>query len=508
MYRPLVLALADGWSTVDHAMFITMIAPECAPAAKVGGLGDVVHGLSKELSIRGHAVEIILPKYDCMRYDRIYGLTVAYAGLSVPFHGEWIRCDVYFGFVDGLKCFFIDPQSHHNFFNRRVYYGNQDDTARFAFFSRAALEFLLKSNKHPDIIHCHDWQTALVPVLFWEMYQHLGLRHPRICYTLHNLGHQGLQGEHILRQVGLNPGVLMTHERLLDDHRPGTVNLLKGGIVYSNFVSTVSPTYAHEIRFTAAGMGLQRILEVHHRKFGGVLNGIDYNVWNPEVDSHIARRYALHNLEEKYANKQALRERLWLRHEFKPIVAFVGRLDHQKGVHLVFDAVPYCLNNGCQFVLLGSSPHGHVNELFWQLKRRYNDHPDCHLEIGYDEELAHLIYAGSDMILVPSEYEPCGLTQIIGLKYGTVPIVRNTGGLADTVFDADHAPRPYHERNGYVFNDYSWAGLESALRRAIGMWNHYPQHFRELVSNGMRYDFSWNYPAQHYLNIYNYIREP
>lgn len=488
-------------------MFITMIAPECAPAAKVGGLGDVVHGLSKELAIRGHAVEIILPKYDCMRYDRICGLTMAYAGLWVPFYGEWIRCDVHFGFVDGLRCFFIEPQSHHNFFNRRVYYGNQDDTARFAFFSRAALEFLLKANKHPDIIHCHDWQTALVPVLFWEMYQHLGLRRPRICYTLHNLGHQGLQGEHILRQVGLNPGALMHHDRLLDDHRPGTVNLLKGGIVYSNFVSTVSPTYAHEIRFTGAGMGLQRILGAHHRKFGGVLNGIDYQVWNPEVDSHIARPYGLEGLEDKYANKHALRERLWLRHEFKPIVAFIGRLDHQKGVHLVFDAVPYCLNNGCQFVLLGSSPHGHINELFWQLKRRYNEHPDCHLEIGYDEELAHLIYAGSDMILVPSEYEPCGLTQIIGLKYGTVPIVRNTGGLADTVFDADNAPRPYHERNGYVFNDYNWSGLQSALHRAIGMWNHYPQHFRELMTNGMRYDFSWNYPAQHYLHIYEHIRE-
>jgi starch synthase len=365
---------------------------------------------------------------------------------------------------------------------------------------------MLKTNRHPDIIHCHDWQTGLVPVLLYEIYQGLGMTHPRVCYTLHNVGHQGLQGEHILRQVGLNPGALMTHDRLLDDYRPGTVNLMKGGIVYSNFVTTVSPHYAYEIRFTSLGMGLQRILDVHHQKFGGVLNGVDYSVWNPAVDSQIARRYAIETLQDKYVNKEALRSRLWLRHEFKPLVAFVGRLDHQKGVHLIFDAVSYCLNSGCQFVLLGSSPQGHINDAFWRLKQRFNDHPDCHLEIGYNEDLSHLIYAGADIILVPSGYEPCGLTQIIGLKYGTVPVVRNTGGLADTVFDANYSSRPYHERNGYVFNDYNWSGLESALRRAIGLWNHYPKYFRELMVNGMRYDFSWNHPGQDYLNIYNYIK--
>src|SRR6185369_17329045 len=152
---------------------------------------------------------------------------------------------------------------------------------------------------------------------------------------------------------------------------------MKGGIVCANFVTTVSPTYAREVRYTHLGMGLQRILGVHQQKFGGVLNGIDYQVWNPELDSHISSRYSIEKLPEKYANKKALRERLWLRHEFKPIVTFVGRLDHQKGVHLVFGAVPYCLANGCQFVLLGSSPHGHVNDMFWQLKQRFNDHPDC-----------------------------------------------------------------------------------------------------------------------------------
>ena len=158
-------------------------------------------------------------------------------------------------------------------------------------------------------------------------------------------------------------------------------------------------------------------------------------------------------------------------------------------------------------MLLGSSPDARIGQHFWGLKQQYNDNPDCHLELGFNEELSHLIYAGADLILVPSLFEPCGLTQMIGLKYGTVPIVRNTGGLADTVFDANFAERPYHERNGYVFNDFNPPGIESALHRAIGMWYSYPKYFRELMHNGMRYDFSWNYPGQHYLNVYEHIRD-
>jgi starch synthase len=484
-----------------------MITPECAPVAKVGGLGDVAQGLSYELSIRGNAVELILPKYDCMRYDRIWGLTRTLTGLMVPFHSESISCDVFFGFVDGLKCFFIEPHSPHNFFNRGVFYGQRDDPERYAFFCRAALEFLLQSNKHPEIIHCHDWQTGLVPLLLFESFKYRGMTHPRVCYTLHNVGHQGLTGEHILRQVGLNPAPYMRSDRVQDDYSPSTVNLMKTGIVFSNFVTTVSPGYAREIRTTTLGHGLQRVLNIHGAKLGGVLNGIDYNTWNPEVDRLIPFHYSAEEVGDKYGNKEALRNRLLLRQEFKPIVAVVGRLDRQKGVELVRHAMYYALSHGGQFVLLGSSPDAKISHEFGRLKHELNDHPDCHLELAYNEELSHLIYAGSDMIVIPSIYEPCGLTQMIGMKYGTVPVVRNTGGLADTVFDADHAPKPYNERNGFVFNDYNYQGLESAMSRAFRMWYETPQYFRELAVNGMRTDYSWNRPGTDYMNIYEFIRE-
>lgn len=211
-------------------------------------------------------------------------------------------------------------------------------------------------------------------------------------------------------------------------------------------------------------------------------------------------------LENKYLNKELLRDRLLLRKVFKPIIAYVGRLDFQKGVNLIRHGIFYALENGGQFVLLGVSPDPSTNDHFWHLKRHLNDNPDCHLEIGFDEELSHLVYAGSDMIIMPSLYEPCGLAQMIALKYGAVPIVRSIGGLADTVFDRDYSSKPMHERNGYVFHQADAKGLESAMRRAIGLWYDYPNEFRQLLINGMKYDYSWNYPGQHYLNIYEYIR--
>ncbi|MGF1615777.1 MAG: glycogen synthase GlgA [Gammaproteobacteria bacterium] len=488
-------------------MYVAMISPECAPVAKVGGLADVVFGLSRELEIRGNEVHIILPKYDCMRYDHIWGLNISFADLWVPWYGGSIHCTVWFGFVHGRKCYFIEPHSEDNFFNRGHLYGSWDDTTRFTFFSKAAMEFLLQDGRRPDIIHCHDWQTGLVPVLLFEVYQHLGMHNQRVCYTIHNFKHQGTTGEHILHATGLaHPEYFFHYDRLRDNFNPFALNLMKGGIVYANFVTTVSRQHAHEARFTDQGYGLGHILEVHQGKFGGVVNGVDYDVWNPEIDALIPARYGPDDADAKYGNKDALRDRLWLQKGFKPIIAYIGRLDSQKGVHLIRHAIFHALHAGAQFVLLGSSPDEAINRDFWHLKHHLNDSPDCHLELGFNEELSHLIYAGADMIVVPSLFEPCGLTQMIALKYGTVPIVRAVGGLVDTVFDRDYSWKPPEERNGYVFHEADFASLESAMHRAIGLWYGYPDEFRKLLVQGMRYDYSWNRPGQDYLNIYDHIR--
>ena len=229
-------------------MFVVMVASECAPVAQAGGLGEVVFGLSRELELRGHAVEIILPKYDCMRYDRIAGLTVTYEDLWVPWYSGAIHCSVWFGFVESRKCFFIEPHSQDRFFERGHLYGSADDVLRFAFLSKAALEFMLKSNKRPEVIHCHDWQTGLVPVLLYEMYRDVGMGDQRVCYTIHNFGHQGIAGEAVLWATGLTrPDHFYDYDRLRDEFNHAALNLMKGGNpVYASFVTTVSPQHAWE----------------------------------------------------------------------------------------------------------------------------------------------------------------------------------------------------------------------------------------------------------------------
>jgi starch synthase len=315
-------------------------------------------------------------------------------------------------------------------------------------------------------------------------------------------------GDLLLRAAALNrPEHYFHYDRLRDNHNPRALNLLKGGIVYSNFTTTVSPRHAWEAKDAGQGHGLEPTLHAHHYKFGGVLNGVDYDVFNPETDPYIPSHYNAQSIEKKYADKRALRQRLWLAESEKPIVAFVGRLDAQKGLELVRHGIFFSLQNKAQFVLLGESPDRAINDHFWGLKRHFNDNPDCHLEIGYNPELANLIYAGSDLMLVPSRFEPCGLTQLISMRYGTVPVVRSVGGLADTVFDKDFSNRPLHERNGYVFHDPDNAGLESALRRALGCYYDFPDDFRKLMIHGMRCDYSWNLSGGHYLNIYDFIRD-
>lgn len=486
-------------------MHIILVSAECAPVAKAGGLGDFVQGLARELTHCGETVEIMLPYYDVLRTTELHDLHEICADLRVPFNQHHLTCRVFNATLTGVNCVFFDPQSPQGFFQRGRIYGETDDAERFAFFARAVLEFILNSKRQPDILHCNDWHTGLIPVLLYEIYQALGMNRTRVCYSLHNLGYQGQVSAELLQQVGLEPRRLLQADRLCDPHDGRQANLLKGGIVYSNFVNTVSPRYAWEIQHTEQGMGLQPLFKTHAHKFGGILNGIDDAIWNPDCDPLVPQPFNINTLPHKALSRQALRTQLGLQTDSKPIIAIVSRLDHQKGVALMAHGIRTALANNSQVVLLGTALDPVIAAQFAQLKQETLTNPDCHLELGYNEQLAHLIYAGADMILIPSLYEPCGLTQMIAMKYGVVPVVRRVGGLADTVFDANYSEQPFELRNGYVFDELSAAGLDSALLRAIGLWHAYPEYFRQLRVNGMAYDFSWRQPAQRYLDIYRQL---
>lgn len=481
-----------------------MVTSELAPVAKVGGLADVVIGLSKDLVKKGHTVEVMLPMYHSMRYDLIENLEVAYEELWVPDFDQWRPEKVFTGTVEGVRCYFFTCGDR---FHRDAIYGYDDDMFRFVHFNRSVLEFMLKAEKFPDIIHCHDWQTGLVPVIMYDLYAQQGFGNTRAVFTIHNIEHQGQcwYGDKLLGSVGLNCGDYFNFDRLKDNVKHNMINLLKAGIVYSNFVTTVSPTYCNEIK-SSGGKGLDATLNHHAEKLGGVLNGLDYEAWNPETDPHIELNYSADDFEKKFANKDSLRYRLGMPDEYRPIVACISRLVPQKGLHLIRHAIFSTIEKGGQFILLGSSPDDSINSEFWHIHNHFANNPNVYIELGYNEELAHLIYAGADIFLVPSLFEPCGLTQLISLRYGTVPVVRNTGGLADTVFDVDNSGKGFASSNGYVFNDPNEPGLDSALGRALECWFYHGEQFINLAKNGMRCDFSWNRSGNDYINIYNYIK--
>ena len=499
-------------------MHIVHIASEMAPLAKVGGLADVLLGLSREQSWKGHDVDIIIPKYDCMDSDQIRDMSIAFFDLMSYYQGEWFHNTVWMGWVENLKVYFIEPHHPRHFFDRGCFYGCEDDIERYLYFSRTAIEFLFKQQITPDIIQLHDWQTSAVSPLYFEMYQPMGYTKPKIVFTIHNIEYQGKCSASDLDKIGLNGTALLTPEKLQDNQQPKSINLLKGGIVYSNFTTTVSPNYAKEVTTVEGGRGLSSTIIKYQNKFTGVLNGIDYSYWNPEVDRYLPTHFSSremplnkkdkNTIDKKAFIKNILRDKLGLSEDHKPIVGCITRLVPQKGIDLIKHALKYTLERGGQFVLLGSTPIASINAEFHELKNFYANNPDVHLILHHQEELAHMIFAGSDMFIVPSIFEPCGLTQMIALKYGAIPIVRKTGGLADTIFDVDFSEKPYKERNGYTFDFPDTVGIESALSRAIECWFHDPDKWRKLMIAGMNIDFSWNLPAGKYIEIYQSIGAP
>ncbi len=495
-------------------MYIVHIASELAPVAKVGGLADVIYGLSKELSRLGHNVEIILPKYDCLNYGDLQNLKVEEREIW-SFEGpDRFNNTIWSATVDDLKVFFIEPHHPQHYFSRGVIYGCNDDIDRFIYFSRTAMEYLFKSGKRPDAIHVHDWPTALIPVLYKEMYADLGYRAGGTVLTIHNMEHQGRCLPQNLSRAGLRAESYLSPEKMQDPVLSKDVNLLKGGIVYADKITTVSPSYEKEIQTAEGGFRLHETLVKHRKKLRGILNGIDEDFWNPEKDPHLVQSYPAHGIDKskisltlagKKENKSHLRTHLRMKESDAPLVAAVTRLVPQKSPELIKHALQCTLEKGGQFILLGSSPIPSIHKEFEVLQAELKNNENAVILMDRDEALAHQIYAAADMFVIPSLFEPCGLTQLIALRYGTVPIARVTGGLADTVFDKDTSKRPLEERNGFTFNLPDRDALGIAMTRAVECYIQQPETWQSLMINGMRQDNSWKHAAPQYLSIYQML---
>ncbi|XP_021763949.1 probable starch synthase 4, chloroplastic/amyloplastic [Chenopodium quinoa] len=491
-------------ASTRSALHVIHIAAEMAPVAKVGGLGDVVTGLGKALQKKGHLVEIILPKYDCMQYDLIHNLRALDVEVESYFDGQLYKNKIWIGTVEGLPVYFVEPYHPDKFFWRGQFYGENDDFKRFSFFSRAALELLLQAGKKPDIIHCHDWQTAFVAPLYWDLYASKGLNSARICFTCHNFEYQGTAPAPELASCGLDVYQLNRPDRMQDNSAHDRINAVKGAVVFSNIVTTVSPTYAQEVRSPEGGRGLHSTLNSHSKKFIGILNGIDTDTWNPSTDSRIEVQYNSSDLQGKAANKQALRRRLGLllSDSTRPLIGCITRLVPQKGVHLIRHAIYRTIELGGQFVLLGSSPVHHIQREFEGIASQFQNDDNVRLILKYDELLSRSIYAASDIFIIPSIFEPCGLTQMIAMRYGAIPIARKTGGLNDSVFDVDDETIPPEFRNGFTFLSPDEQGFNGALDRAIQYYKNDRESWEHLVQKVMNMDFSWESSAEQYEELY------
>ncbi|CAL9157912.1 probable starch synthase 4, chloroplastic/amyloplastic isoform X3 [Musa acuminata AAA Group] len=503
-HEKLATFLKLTYSRTSPGMHIIHIAAEMAPVAKVGGLGDVISGLGKALQRKGHVVEIVLPKYDCMQYDLITDMKALDVVVESYFDGQLFRNKIWVGIIEGLPVYFIEPHHPAKFFWRGKYYGEYDDFKRFSFFSRAAVELLYQAGKKPDIIHCHDWQTAFVAPLYWDIYAAKGFNSARICFTCHNFEYQGTAPASELASCGLDVHQLNRPDRMRDHSADDKVNTVKGAIVFSNIVTTVSPTYSQEVRTVEGGRGLHETLKSHSKKFIGILNGIDTDAWNPSTDNYISVHYSADDLQGKAENKDAIRKCLKLSRSegSQPLVGCITRLVPQKGVHLIRHAIYCALELGGQFVLLGSSPVPHIQREFEDIANHFQSHSHVRLLLKYDDALSHLIYAASDMFIIPSMFEPCGLTQMIAMRYGSVPIVRKTGGLNDSVFDVDDNTIPEQYQNGFTFVAPDEQGLSSAMERAFQHYIRSPESWQQLVQKDMRLDFSWDSSASQYEELY------
>jgi starch synthase len=479
--------------SIKSALKVTMASSEIAPFARTGGLGDVLSSLPAALERLGLSVSLIMPAYHSVLHK---GFPLEDTGirLTVPISGRWEE-----GILlktraaNKIAVYFIRAD---RYFDRDYLYGTPegdypDNAERFVFFSRAIIE-VLKLDP-PQILHAHDWQSALA-ITFIKAQHHIypELSSVKTVFTIHNLGYQGLFPPQDWHLLNLDWSFFNLHQ--LEFY--GKINFLKGGITLADAITTVSPTYAEEIKTTEQGFGLDGVFRERTANLSGILNGADYEVWNPETDQFISQRYSQTNLTGKKRCKTDLQRTFNLpENPDVAVIGMVSRLTAQKGLDLLSEAIKELLSSGAQLVLLGTGDKPY-QELFRKLRRQYPQ--KLGVRIAFDEPLSHKIIAGADMLLMPSRYEPCGLTQMYALRYGTIPIVRAVGGLRDTI---EEFYLKTGKGNGFVFNAYEAPDFLAAVKRGLALFSQ-KEKWLTLMTNAMAIDFSWKQSARQYVELY------
>ena len=472
-------------------MKILYATSEAVPFCKTGGLADVAGSLPPSLAAEGAEVAVVLPLYQRVRErfgSQLEFLCYDYVDLA----WRHLYCGLFSLEKDGVTWYFLDNEQY---FNRPELYGYADDGERFAFFSRAVVRMLGHMKFWPDVLHCNDWQAALIPVYLKDD----GVREDRFLsirtvLSIHNIEYQGRYNPYILGELfGLDAGWVEDGTLLMD----GDLNLLKGAILCADAVNAVSPTYANELKMPYFAHRLDGIIRQCEYKLYGVLNGIDMNLYNPAEDPRITTNYSLENLAGKDEDKAALQKMMGLRQEpYTPILAVVSRLVSHKGLDLICEVLHDIMALPVQLVILGKGDRKY-EEFFHWAAQQYNGRMAVSLD--YNEELSMSIYSGADLLLMPSKSEPCGLSQMIAMRYGTVPIVRETGGLKDTVqaYEAQ-----WDSGNGFSFANYASGDMLYVIREAVYLYKDYPDVFSRLRKRAMDCDFSWARSAKEYLRIY------
>jgi len=470
---------------------ITLVSSEIAPLAKTGGLADAVSGLAKALASIGNEVTMMMPFY---RNVHILPSRLI-SPLQMNIAGRQITYSIVEGLYQGMKVVLIDaPQ----YFQRAGIYGDSsggyaDNDERFVFFTRASLEYYKRKGERPDVLHCNDWPTGLFPLFLRTHYYHDDLSKTPVVFTIHNIAYQGnFAGNRFsLLEIG---NEFFTSESL---EFYGAMSFLKSGLLYSDILTTVSPGYAKEILTGDFGHRMHGVLQLRRDRLFGVLNGIDEDVWNPEKDPHIVRNYSSSDLSgKKNCRKKLLTDAGFAEGDPRPIVCMITRLALQKGIDLIEEAAGRLMDLDFIFFVLGQGGRRY-EEFLQQLQQKQVDR--VRITIGFDEQLAHQLQAGSDISLMPSKHEPCGLNQMYSLKYGTVPVVHAVGGLDDTIHAWDTESQ---DGNGFKFLPYTAGAMIGSLEEALKAYRE-PSTWLKLVRNGMRSNFSWKNSALQYLALYD-----